>query len=126
MVTIKDELEIQALGKLLNFIKFDCSDADCLLFAASPYINSVFKNVLNELNEIYSKKGRPPFENENYIESYPIYLLEIKKNIERTSNWNKLDDELKNGYVHDLISPYQYLKETLFSLTEYGDKYHKV
>jgi len=34
-----NEQEIIALGKLLNFIKFDCSDEDCLLFAASPIIS---------------------------------------------------------------------------------------
>jgi len=124
MVTIENELEIQALGKLLNFIKFDCSDNDCLLFAASPFINNVYKNVQNELNEIYSKKGRPRLENENYIESYPVYFQEVKRNIERTINWNRLNAELKNGYVHDLISPYLYIEETLSSLTKYGDDYH--
>lgn len=125
-MTINDELEIQALGKLLNFIKFDCSDDDCLLFAASPLINNVFKNVISELNVIYTKKGRIPVDKENYIESYPIYVLDIKRNIERTNNWNKLNDELKSGYVHDLISPYLYAEETLFSLIVHGDEFHKV
>jgi hypothetical protein len=124
MVTIDNELEIIALGKLLNFIKFDCSDNDCLLFASSPIVNSIYANVLKELNVIYTRKGRPSFENDDYIESYPIYLESIKKNIFRTSNWEDLSDDIKEKYVQELLKPYKSTQTTLLSLINEGNQHN--
>ena len=113
MIIIKNELEIIAIGKLLNFIKFDCTDEDCLLFAASPLINNIYEKVFFELNEIYTLKGRPSFDGQDYIENYPIYLESIKRNIINTNNWEDLTLEIKEKYVQELIKPYKFKQETL-------------
>jgi hypothetical protein len=122
MITIEDELEIKALGKLLNFIKYDCSDPDCLLFAASPLINNIYANLLKELGSIYTRAGRPSIENKHYIESYPIYLENIKSNILRTPAWSNLSEEIKEKYVQELIHPYKFRNETVFSLLRIGNE----
>lgn len=122
MITIENELEIKALGKLLNFIKFDCSDPDCLLFAASPLINNIYANLLKELTSFYTNVGRPSFENKDYIENYPIYLESIKNNIVRTPDWRNLNDDIKEKYVQELIRPYKFKEETVIYLIGIGNE----
>lgn len=125
MVTIEKELEIIALNKLLNYIKFDCNDPDCLLFAASPLINEIYVNVQKEIRNIYSKKGYSYQREQNFIEENKLYVEHIKENIRRTNNWNELSSEIKKSYINDLIYPYIVKEETLNLLLEDGDIYHK-
>lgn len=125
MMIIEKEFEIIALNKLLNFIKFDCTDPDCLLFAASPFINDIYSNIQKEIRDIYSKKGYVYENAQNFIEQNTLYIEHIKGNIKRTRNWNDLSAENKRGYLLDLIQPYCVTDKTLDELLGEGDVYHQ-
>lgn len=121
---IKNEQELIALSRLFNFLKFECDDVDSLLFAASPVINSLYRAILDDLGDIYSRKGRKGTNDEWGIESYPIYLEGIRNNIAKTENWNSLSPSIKKQYIHELIAPYKYRVETLAGLIDWGDNLH--
>ena len=40
--------EVNALLKLLNYIKFTCEDEEANIFKDSPFINSIFEKILKE------------------------------------------------------------------------------
>ena len=40
--------EMNALLKLLHYIKFTCEDEEANIFKGSPFINSIFKKILKE------------------------------------------------------------------------------
>ena len=86
-------------------------------------INNIYSNVLKELNDIYTREGRSFIDNQDYIESYPIYIESIKNNIMRTKNWKELNIEIKIKYVQELIKPYKFKQETLDTLIKLGNEY---
>ncbi|UBM60812.1 hypothetical protein LAG90_09205 [Marinilongibacter aquaticus] len=102
---IENEIELRALLKALNFIKYYCKDDDCTEIAASPVVNQVMKGVMEALEPFNLERGFEPTKNLLSIESYPDHIEVIKGRIKATPNWNKLALESKRAYVEDLIQP---------------------
>jgi len=119
---IETDLELVALGKLIAFVKYDCHDSDCLLFAGSPIINGIYEKVIENRRKYYTDRGCViPDEDEYSIEKNSMIADAVKRNIMMTKNWHELSNEIKEEYVKDLIRPYYFKEETVKSLIKERD-----
>ena len=90
--------EVNALLKLLNYIKFTCEDEEADIFKDSPFINSIFKKILKEYPiPLYQSKQRQK-----------ELLDSIEKRLEKKDYYNELirrkkEIEKGNYTEHDLV-----------------------
>ena len=89
--------EMNALLKLLHYIKFTCEDEEANIFKGSPFINSIFKKILKEYPiPLYQSKQRQK-----------ELLDSIEKRLEKKDYYNELSAVEKREYLSILLYPYQ-------------------
>ena len=93
--------EINALTKLILYIKFESDDVETLLYSASPFINSVLEKMLH--NHVYYKDRLYMFSQE----LPDIYKNFILKKI-KMSESNSQEKELNNSIFNDYAYPYKW------------------
>jgi len=86
--------EVNALLKLLNYIKFTCEDEEANIFKGSPFINSIFEKILKE-NPI-------PLHQSKQKE----ILEDIEKRLEQEDYYKGLSAKEKREYLSVLLFPY--------------------
>ena len=88
--------EVNALLKLLNYIKFTCEDEEANIFKGSPFINSIFEKILKEnpipLHQIKKRQKE--------------ILEDIEKRLEQNDYYKGLSTEKKREYLSVLLFPY--------------------
>ena len=88
--------EVNALLKLLNYIKFTCEDEEANIFKGSPFINSIFEKILKEYPiPLHQSKQRQKEILEN-----------IEKRLEQEDYYKGLSTEEKREYLSVLLFPY--------------------
>ena len=88
--------EMNALLKLLHYIKFTCEDEEANIFKGSPFINSIFKKILKEYPiPLHQSKQRQKEILEN-----------IEKKLEQEDYYKKLSAKEKREYLSVLLFPY--------------------
>lgn len=95
--------EINALTKLILYIKFESDDVETLLYSASPFINSVLEKMLH--NHVYYKDRLDMFSQE--LPDIYIYKSFILKKI-KMSESNSQEKELNNSIFNDYAYPYKW------------------
>ena len=89
--------EMNALLKLLHYIKFTCEDEEANIFKGSPFINSIFEKILKEYPiPLYQSKQRQK-----------ELLDSIEKRLEKKDYYNELSAVEKREYLSILLYPYQ-------------------
>ena len=88
--------EVNALLKLLNYIKFTCEDEETNIFKDSPFINSIFEKILKEYPiPLHQSKQRQKGILEN-----------IEKRLEQEDYYKKFSAKEKREYLSALLFPY--------------------
>ena len=89
-------VEVDALLKLLHYIKFTCEDEEADIFKGSPFINSIFEKILKEyLIPLYQSKQRQK-----------EILEDIEKRLEQEDYYKGLSAKEKREYLSALLFPY--------------------
>jgi len=88
--------EVNALLKLLNYIKFTCEDEEADIFKDSPFINSIFEKILKE-NPIPLHQSK---------QRQKEILEDIEKRLEQKDYYKGLSTEEKREYLSVLLFPY--------------------
>ena len=93
--------EINALLKLLHFVKFECDDFEVDIFRGSPLINEVFRKVL----------AIAPDREYRYttLNSYIMEMIEAR--LIDDEYYNNLTDKEKEAYLAVLAYPYSLKNE---------------
>jgi len=124
MIILKEETKILALSKLFNYIKFECVDPDCLMFAASPIINQIYDEIIEYIQSEFPEKIKS-VKSSNNIEDYSYHLLRTEQNIQRLTNWNNLTIDIKRVFILELIHPYKINDKVINLIINNGDQFHK-
>lgn len=93
--------EINALIKLILYIKFESDDVDTLIYSGSPFINSVLKKILHE--HIYYKDRLDMF-SQKLSDTDKNFIL---KKIEM-SGTNFQENKLNNKILDNYAYPYRW------------------
>ena len=89
-------VEVDALLKLLHYIKFTCEDEEADIFKGSPFINSIFEKILKEYPiPLYQSKQRQK-----------EILEDIEKRLEQEDYYKELSAKEKREYLSALLFPY--------------------
>ena len=93
--------EVNALLKLLHFVKFKCDDFEADIFRGIPLINEVFRKVL----------AIAPDREYRYttLNSYIMEMIEAR--LTDNEYYNNLTDKEKEAYLAVLAYPYPLKKE---------------
>lgn len=93
--------EINALIKLILYIKFESDDVETLIYSGSPFINSVLKKMLHE--HIYYKDRLDMFSQKLSDIDKKFILKKIEM-----SETNSQDKKLNNGILDNYAYPYRW------------------
>lgn len=93
--------EINALTKLILYIKFESDDIETLLYSASPFINSVLEKMLH--NHVYYKDRLDMF-SQKLSDADKNFVL---KKIEM-SETNFQEKKLNNSILDNYAYPYRW------------------
>lgn len=93
--------EINALKKLIMYVKFECEETESLLYAGSPLINDVFDK-LSEIDDL--KESSQHFYSQENINNEQFIQTKIQKEQEETPN--KADEALKLELFKACLHPF--------------------
>ena len=93
--------EINALTKLILYIKFESDDIETLLYAASPFINSVLEKMLH--NHVYYKDRLDMFSQKLSDADKNFALKKIEM-----SETNFQEKKLNNSILDNYAYPYRW------------------
>ncbi len=111
-------LERYTLLKALKFLKFGCNDIESKYFAGSPILGNIMTQlVLGDNSENFLDLNKDTKMN-NIIYSGTI------KNLERTIEWNGMDEESKISHIKNLLLPYFLDEDKILGLVKITDNYH--
>ena len=129
MITIKKKEHLVALSKALRALKFECDEDTVFIFAGSPHIAEIQR----QLHSTLLKESNPNLSTEEiqqiHIDDYDFKKREhlftkVKGYLEKTSTWNLFSLAIKKEYISNLVSPYFIDESFLMELIEETDAFH--
>ncbi|WP_445373682.1 hypothetical protein ACSLVK_13825 [Photorhabdus tasmaniensis] len=95
--------EVNAIIKLILYIKFECEDPGTLIYSSSPLINSTLEKMLNmygykdDWDKVFSK----------FLEADKNFVTKRVEYLEKREN-NPLDEEIKQQILSHHAYPYKW------------------
>ena len=114
-----DSIKYNTLIKLITFVKFNCEDKEARYLAASPIVGDILKELLVEFNEKFNRE--PSFIIEEPSSIYNLVIEGVKCNLQRTDEWQEMDDSSKINHIKNLCMPYIVNEEQINELLQYAD-----
>lgn len=98
---ILKQSEINALKKLIMYVKFECEETESLLYAGSPIINNFFEKLL-EIDDL--KESSHHFYSQRNIDNEKFIQTKIQREQKETPN--KSDEGLKLELFKACLYPF--------------------
>ncbi|MBS9430933.1 hypothetical protein B5C26_22010 [Photorhabdus luminescens] len=95
--------EVNAIIKLILYIKFECEDPGTLIYSSSPLINSALEKMLNmygykdDWDKVFSK----------FLEADKNFVIKRVEYLEKREN-SPLDEEIKQQILSNHAYPYKW------------------
>lgn len=118
----KEKLKLRAMIKLINYVKFSCQDAESRYMASAPIQGEILEELINSLNE--QSDTKIILKLEANTPTFNLVFGGVKMNLERTIEWNSMEDNSKRIHLKNLISPYLVDKSQYDNLIDYANEYH--
>lgn len=96
-----DQGEIVALKKAIMYLKFSCEEAESLLYAGSPLVNSIFSKLI-AIDDLGQESI--DFYNKRHIENEKFVLSKLDKM--ELENGRSLDKKIKESSFRECLYPF--------------------